>query len=83
MEALPQVVVHGSGHCTVTIGGETIRLEGVDGSVTIDSETGYVYSAEGAVAMEGEFPVLGLGDTVVSFGGGVTSLTITPHWGWI
>ena len=83
VEALPQVVVHGSGDCTVTIGTETIRLEGVDGSVTIDSETGYVYSAEGAVAMEGEFPVLGLGDTAVSFGGGVTSLEITPHWGWI
>lgn len=83
VEALPEIVVYGSGDCTVTIGGEKITLTGVDGSVTIDSETGYVYSAAGAVAMEGEFPVLGLGETAVSFGGGVTKVQITPRWGWV
>ena len=81
--AQPKIVVKGSGTCTVKVGGETITLEGVTEDVTIDSETGYVYSASGAVSMKGEFPTLGQGDTSVSFSGGVTSLTITPNWGWI
>ncbi len=81
--AQPKIVVKGTGDCTVTIGKETITLQGMTGDVTIDSEAGYVYSATGAVAMQGEFPALPLGNTPVSFGGGVTSLTITPNWGWL
>lgn len=81
--AQPKIVVNGSGSCTLTVGGTTISLEGVSGAVTIDTETGYVYSASGAASMKGEFPTLGLGTTSVSFGGGVTSLTITPNWGWV
>ena len=83
VEAQPKIVVKGSGDCTVTVGETSISLAGVTGEVTIDTETGYVYSASGAVGMNGEFPTLGLGDTPVSFGGGVTSLEITPNWGWI
>lgn len=83
VEALPEIVVYGNGNCTVNIGRQTITLEGVAGDVTIDSTAGYVYAETGAVSMKGEFPTLGLGDTAVSFGGGVTSLVITPHWGWI
>lgn len=81
--ALPKIVVNGTGDCTVTIGGSTVKLFGLKGAVTIDTESGYVYSATGAVAMEGEFPVLGLGNTAVSFTGSVTSLVITPNWRWI
>lgn len=81
--AQPKIVVKGSGNCTVTVGGETITLENVSADVTIDTEAGYVYTASGAVSMKGEFPTLGIGDTAVSFGGGVKSLVITPNWGWI
>ena len=83
VEAYPKIIVKGTGTCTITIGNETITLEGVTEDVTIDSEAGYVYSASGAVAMKGEFPVLPLGTTMLSFGGGVTNVTITPNWGWI
>ena len=83
VEALPEIVLYGNGDCTLTVGSETITLEGVSGSVTIDSVAGYVYSPSGAVAMKGEFPVLGLGDTAVSFSGGVQQVQITPRWGWI
>lgn len=83
VEAHPTIIVKGTGDCTVTIGTETITLQGLTGDVTIDSEAGYVYSASGAVAMQGEFPVIPLGNTPISFGGGVTSLVVTPNWGWI
>lgn len=83
IETQPRIIVYGSGDCTVKVGGETIKLYGVDGSVTIDSETGYVHSASGTVSMIGEFPTLGLENTAVSFSGGTTKVEITPNWGWI
>lgn len=83
VEAHPLIIVKGTGDCTLQIGTETITLEGVTDDVTIDSEAGYVYTASGAVTMRGEFPVLGLGTTNLSFSGGVTSVTITPNWGWV
>ena len=81
--ALPKIELTGSGTCNVNIGGNMVTLEDVNGKVTIDSETGYVFSDSGAVAMTGEFPVLGLGDTTITYGSGVASLTITPNWGWV
>lgn len=83
VEAHPTIIVKGTGTCTIKIGTETIVLEGVTADVTIDCDAGYVYTASGAVAMKGEFPVLPLGNTSVSFSGGVTSLQITPNWGWV
>ena len=79
----PKIIAKGSGDCTLKVGNQTISLSGVTEDVTIDSETGYVHTASGAVAMTGDFPELGLGDTAVSFGGGVKSLEITPNWGWV
>lgn len=81
--ALPKIEVTGTGNCMLIIGGEQISIDNVDGSVTIDSETGYVFSDSGAVTMSGEFPVLGLDDTLVAFAGGVTAVKITPNWGWV
>lgn len=83
IETQPKIVVYGSGECKVRVGGKTITLSDVSESVTIDSETGYVYSASGAVSMNGEFPTLGVEDTAVSFSGGTTKVEITPNWGWI
>jgi len=83
VDALPKIVVKGSGECRISIGGNLITLENVTADVTIDSEAGYVYASSGAVSMTGEFPVLPLGDTEVAFYGGVTSLEITPNWGWL
>ena len=81
--ALPKIEVTGTGTCMLVIGGETISIDNVNGSVTIDSETGYIFADSGAVAMTGEFPVLGLGDTLLAFAGGVTAVKITPNWGWV
>lgn len=83
VESLPVIEVTGTGTCTVNIGGQTITLEDVSDTVVIDCEAGYVYTIQGAVTMKGEFPVIGLNDTPVSFGGGTTRVVITPNWGWI
>lgn len=83
VESLPLIEVTGTGTCTVNIGGQTITLEDVSDTVVIDCEAGYVYTMQGAVTMKGEFPVIGLNDTSISFGGGTTRVVITPRWGWI
>lgn len=83
VEAYPKIIVKGEGECTVQIGDTAITLQGVTSPVTIDCEAGYMYSTDGNVTMVGEFPVLDLGETDVSFGGGCTGLEITPNWGWI
>ena len=81
--AYPKIEITGTGTCMLVIGDKTISIDNVNGSVTIDSETGYVFADSGAVAMTGEFPVLGLGDTLLAFAGGVTAVKITPNWGWV
>lgn len=83
VDAHPKITVKGRGECRFAIGGQVIKLENVSADVIIDSEAGYVYTSEGAVAMTGEFPVLGLGDTAVELYGGTESLVIEPNWGWL
>lgn len=83
VEALPTIVVKGSGTCVFSVAGQEITLENVSAPVTIDCDAGYVYTAEGAVSMKGEFPRLPLGDSTIEIKSGVTELQITPNWGWL
>lgn len=84
-EALPLIKVTGSGTCVFTIGGETIRLTGVQSGepVYIDSESGYVYTDDGNAVMEGNFPTIPIGNSQVTITSGVTQLLITPRWRWV
>lgn len=83
--ALPLIKVTGSGTCVFTIGGETIRLTGVQSNtpVYIDSESGYVYTDNGNSVMEGNFPTIPVGNSQVTITSGVTQLLITPRWRWV
>ena len=83
--ALPMIKVNGSGNVSFSVNGNAISIAGMTASVPVylDSATGYVYTAQGATAMTGEFPVLQLGTNNITLGSGVSSLLITPHWRWI
>lgn len=84
-DAKPLIRVYGSGDCTVTIGNQIITLEDVDGYVDIDSETMNCYNgtencnSQVTLGSQG-FPVLPHGNTGIDFGGGTTSVEITPRW---
>lgn len=80
-EALPLIVINGSGAGTITINGETVQLSNVDG-LTLDSETQNAYAGlqNRNNTMIGKFPVLGAGSTEISFSGGITSVQIKPRW---
>lgn len=84
-EALPLIEVNGSGNVTFAINGNEISITGMTANVPvfIDSETGYIYTAEGAATMTGEIPVLAMGLNTITIEAGVTSLRITPRWRWV
>lgn len=82
--ALPLIQLTGTGDGVLTVGGSTINVTGMDGSLTIDSESQNAYDGttnkNGSISVSGGFPVLGTGETVVAFSGGITAVGITPRW---
>ena len=84
-EALPLVEVNGSGDVAFSVNGNEISITDMTANVPvyIDSETGYIYTAEGATTMTGDCPVLDMGENTITIGEGITSLRITPHWRWV
>lgn len=84
--ALPLIVVHGSGSGTVTVGAATVSISAITDGMVLDCAEGEAYAESGGTvsnlntAISGDFPVLGAGETAVSFTGGVTAVEITPRW---
>ena len=66
------------------MGGSTITITGMDGGLTIDSDTQNAYDGttnkNSIITVSGGFPVLATGETIVSFSGGITAVQITPRW---
>ena len=83
--SLPLIQVNGNGTCSLTVGGEEITLTGVVSGtpVFIDCDAAYVYTSAGMTTMTGHFPKIPLGTSQIVVGSGVTSLVITPRWGWV
>ena len=79
------IKVNGSGDASFSVNGNEITIDDMTANVPvyIDSETGYVYTASGATAMTGDFPVLDMGENTITITSGITSLEITPRWRWI
>ncbi len=81
----PIITVIGSGDITLTVGAQTIGLTNVPGSITIDSTMQDAYNGDTLLnnAMSGEFPILPLGRTPISWSGAVSSIAIQPNWRWL
>lgn len=77
----PVITVRGSGDGELLIGSYIVKLTGLDGSMTIDSELQEAYSAEVSCneQMSGEFPRLSPGLNGVSWTGGITGVTIRKN----
>lgn len=72
------------------VGSTIVELNGVDGSITIDSvlKEAYKEDALGTSTLQnekmtGEFPILRPGANAVSWTGSVTLLQITPNWRYL
>lgn len=78
--SLPLIVTHGSGSGTLTVNGNSFTMTDCN-EVVIDSELKKAYrgttNMNGTVG--GTFPTLKK-DNTISYGGGITSITLTPRW---
>lgn len=83
--ARPLLKLSGSGAATLTVGAVTLSVTVTDGML-LDCEREWAWKeAGGAVlnlntAVVGDFPTLGRGESVISWAGGITGVTITPRW---
>jgi phage-related protein len=81
--AKPLIHITGSGSGTLTVNGTTMSFTNIADYLNIDCERMDVYRlpAENKNSlMTGEFPVLKSGNNLVSFTGGIATVTITPKW---
>lgn len=82
--AMPLIQLTGTGSGELSVGSSTISITGIDGSLTIDSETQNAYDGttnkNNTITVSGGFPVLGTGNTPVTWSGGITAIKITPRW---
>ncbi len=81
--ARPLIHITGSGSGTLAVAGVTMSFADMVDYLNIDCEKMNVYRLPNEnrnSLMTGDFPVLKSGSNVVSFTGGITSVTITPKW---
>lgn len=82
--ALPLIQLTGTGSGELSVGSSAISITGMDGSLTIDSETQNAYDGtinkNNTITVSGGFPVLSTGNTPITWSGGITGVKITPRW---
>ena len=82
IQARPLITIVGSGDITLLVGTQIIELNDIVNAITIDSELeeAYYNNTLKNGQMTGEFPVLGSGNTAVSWTGNVSSVSVMPRW---
>jgi phage-related protein len=78
----PVITVYGSGDITLMVGLYVVELEGISGSITLDTPLMEAYSGSASMNdnMSGDFPTLVPGINAVSWSGGVARVGIQPNW---
>ncbi|CAM5580339.1 hypothetical protein SAFG77S_09085 [Streptomyces afghaniensis] len=88
-ESEPYIKCFVSGTGKIYIGEQTITINGVNGTIEIDSAMMNAYRNENGLItnlndkMIGDFPVMVEGNNRISFNGDITKLEINPRWRWI
>ena len=84
-EAEPIITIFGAGNITLYVNNQNIYLKEIADSITIDSEMQNAYNGAASMnnKMQGEFPILSLGENHITWLGNVTRLEIQPNWRWI
>lgn len=80
--AYPLLTATCTGSFAITIGDTRIVLSNASGTATIDCESGAIM-AEGNYRTYGDFGCFPLGNTVITWEGDITGLTIQPRWRWL
>ena len=83
--AEPVITVYGSGAITLIVGQTIIELEGIEGSIILNSTLQEAYTGTTLKngSMSGDFPVLKPGTNAISWTGNVTKVDIAVHWRYL
>lgn len=83
-EALPFIIVRGSGYGVFSIGAYVVEILEITDKMVIDSEVQDAYygltNLNNKVTMPNGFPKLVKGDNNISFSGGINSVEVIPNW---
>ena len=81
----PVITVYGSGEITLMVGLTIVELEGVSGSITLDTPLMEAYSDTTSMNnnMSGDFPTLAPRMNAVSWSGSVTKVEVRPNWRYL
>lgn len=81
-ESKPLLKIYGSGNISVSIGGKSFTINNVVDYVNVDSEIKECYkdATNKGKDMTGEWLILPIGLSIVSWTGNITKLEITPRW---
>ncbi len=83
IQTKPLITITGSGDITLLVATQIIQLNGIEGGIILDSEFQEAYweNVLQNSCMTGEFPLLGEGNTAISWTGGtVTLVKVIPRW---
>lgn len=77
-----RLLLQGSGDAVINMGNRQITLPGISNGTVIDgvAREAYIGSTLRSGDMEGEWPYLDPGETVITYSGGVSSLKIGAQW---
>lgn len=84
--ALPLIVVTGSGDVSFSLGGYTVEIADLAGTITLDCEMQNAYDDavnlnDTVTLVDGQFPQLNAGANTLAFvSGTITDITITPRY---
>jgi phage-related protein len=81
-ESKPLVKIYGTGNISVSISDKSFTINNVSSYVSVDSEIKECYkdSTNKGKDMVGDWPVLPIGPSVISWTGTVSKIEITPRW---
>jgi phage-related protein len=81
----PIVTVYGDGDGTLTIGTQTMTLNGISDSLVLDCLEQTALNAEGEEygGVDDDFFEVPTGSSIVSWTGGISYVTIQPRWGMV
>lgn len=88
--SMPRVTIVGSGSFDITLAGQLIHFDNIDGGVVVDSELGDALNLTGTALLnrhvDGELWTIPPGDSTIEWdletGASITSVTILPRWRW-
>lgn len=85
IESQPIITIYGNGNLAITINGNSINLNGISGSIVIDSVLQDAYSGSSNLnnQMSGDFPIFKVGANTISWSGAVSYIVVKPNWRYL